>query len=174
VLVVDKGPDQADYAAMLAEQRRWVEREMQIGLDDLQPSAVEEYRDPVAYYRSCGALTLLARAGDVPVGIAALRPLGGAHGAGRGSTAELKRVYVRPEARGLGAGRALVEKALEVARRTGVRRVVLESHEGFMSRAVDLYRRVGFVDAPPLGLTRFPGVLTLEMALGTPEDRLSA
>src|SRR5215475_6030066 len=44
-----------------------------------------------------------------------------------GESAELKRMYVAPEARGKGIGRAVLEALEEEARRMGVRRLLLET-----------------------------------------------
>jgi putative acetyltransferase len=89
-----------------------------------------------------GAL-LLARRGAEPVGCGAVRKIGA-------TTAELKRMYVAPAARGLGLGRRLLE-ALEVeARALGVTLLVLETgarqHE-----AMRLYETAGFARVAPFG-----------------------
>jgi GNAT superfamily N-acetyltransferase len=85
-----------------------------------------------------GGRLLLARAGEEPVGVAALKPVDGA-------TAEIKRMYVRPQARGRGVGRALLQRLVEDARSEGYRTARLESLR-FMTEAHALYRSFGFVD----------------------------
>ena len=60
--------------------------------------------------------------------------------------AEIKRMYVRPSARGLGVGRVIVEQLIADARELGCRTVVLES-ASFMHAAHALYGSVGFVPA---------------------------
>jgi ribosomal protein S18 acetylase RimI-like enzyme len=61
------------------------------------------------------------------------------------STAELTRLYVTPDARGLGAARALVRTAISDAatRRFGLLR--LNTHPPTMPDAYALYRKLGFV-----------------------------
>ena len=81
---------------------------------------------------------LVARLGGVAVGVGALKPLDAA-------TAELKRLYVDPAARGRGIGRALLQRLLADARREGFRRVRLET-ANFMTEAHALYRSFGFRD----------------------------
>ena len=65
-------------------------------------------------------------------------------------TAELKRMYVEPHARGKGVGRAVLEALEREARSMGVRRLLLET--GIRQKAAEsLYRSAGFHDIPPYG-----------------------
>lgn len=81
---------------------------------------------------------LLARLGGEPCGVGALKPIDA-------TTAEIKRMYVRPEARGRGIGRALLERLLTDARIEGYRVARLETLV-FMHEAHALYRSLGFVE----------------------------
>lgn len=56
---------------------------------------------------------------------------------------ELKKMYFLPEARGRGAGRAVLERSLAAARDLGYRLCYLETLTG-MTRAQQLYERAGF------------------------------
>jgi putative acetyltransferase len=58
---------------------------------------------------------------------------------------EVKRMYTRPEARGLGVGKAVVAEIIELARAEGYTRLVLETGavESFKS-AWNVYERHGF------------------------------
>ena len=91
--------------------------------------------------RGARAVFLIARAQDgTPVGCGALRPL-------EGEVGEIKRMYARP---GSGAGAALLA-ALEVhAARLGYTEVRLSTRR-INARAVDFYRRHGYLDAPAWG-----------------------
>jgi GNAT superfamily N-acetyltransferase len=64
--------------------------------------------------------------------------------------AELKRMYVAPESRGRGLGRALLNALEREARALGARRLVLETGTR-QGAAIALYHRAGFVDIPPFG-----------------------
>jgi ribosomal protein S18 acetylase RimI-like enzyme len=83
---------------------------------------------------------LMARLDDgEPVGVGALLPIDD-------TTAEIKRMYVRPVARGLGVGRELLARLVEDARAERYTTVRLETLE-FMTTAQALYRAFGFVEA---------------------------
>jgi putative acetyltransferase len=62
-------------------------------------------------------------------------------------TAELHRLYVRPDQRGLGLGSALVHQAETYARAAGARRMILWSDTRFTT-AHRLYRRLGYRQLP--------------------------
>jgi len=65
-------------------------------------------------------------------------------------TAEIKRMYVAPEARGRGVGRALLDSLESDARRLGALRLVLETGER-QAEALALYARAGFSRIPAFG-----------------------
>lgn len=58
---------------------------------------------------------------------------------------EIKRMFVDPAFRGIGAGRAILERLLQEARIAGYKQVRLDSPK-FMTAAHALYRSVGFRD----------------------------
>ncbi|MDT8305395.1 MAG: GNAT family N-acetyltransferase [Anaerolineae bacterium] len=63
------------------------------------------------------------------------------------TTAELKRLYVRPAFRGQHIGWRLVNQLLAEARESGYRRIILDSHVS-MKTAHTLYETVGFWRVP--------------------------
>jgi putative acetyltransferase len=79
---------------------------------------------------------LVARDGDRAVGCGAIRRL-------NPTTAELKRMFVEPEYRGLGIGWALLASLEAAARHLGVQRLVLETGI-YQEAAIALYRRAGY------------------------------
>ncbi len=84
-----------------------------------------------------GGRVYVAEVDGEPVGVGGLKLLGEKVG-------EIKRMFVRPEARGLGVGREIVVQLIEDARTLGCETLVLESAT-FMHSAHALYRSVGFV-----------------------------
>lgn len=92
---------------------------------------------------------LVARLDGEPAGCGALRPAP----TGEAGTAEVKRMYVAPAARGLGVGRRLLEALQDRARALGYRRVILET--GIRQpEAMRLYESAGFVPIPNYGAYR--------------------
>lgn len=75
-------------------------------------------------------------------------------------TCELRKMYFLPEARGLGAGAAVMARCLDTARGFGFERCYLETLTG-MDAAMRLYERSGFrpIDAP-MGATGHGGCNT--------------
>ncbi|MEM7730732.1 MAG: GNAT family N-acetyltransferase [Pseudomonadota bacterium] len=63
-------------------------------------------------------------------------------------SAEIKRLFVDPAARGKGVGERLVETVLDEAGKAGYRRVFLDTAT-YMTAAHRLYRRFGFRDTAP-------------------------
>jgi putative acetyltransferase len=107
-----------------------------------QPGATHFRLDPDEVADGRGVFLVIYREG-IPVGCGALRLLDY-------ETAELKRMYVSPAARGLGLGRRLVTALEEHARALGVRRLVLETGV-LQSAALALYRGCGFHPIPLYG-----------------------
>jgi putative acetyltransferase len=101
----------------------------------------DELRSLATIYAPPPGELLIALRGGAPVGCVALRRLDE-------TTSEIKRLYVRPGARGHGLGRRLVLGILRVARERGYVRVRLDSLPS-MKEAVALYRSLGFRDIAP-------------------------
>jgi putative acetyltransferase len=90
----------------------------------------------------------VARRNGVAVGIAAL-VLGGP-GSDAGSEAELKRMFVAPEARGAGVATALLAALEQTAVELGVTRLVLETGPR-QPEAIALYEKHGYAPIPNFG-----------------------
>jgi GNAT superfamily N-acetyltransferase len=95
---------------------------------------------PGVYAPPRGAL-LLALVDGAAAGCIALRPYDG-------QRAEAKRLYVRPEYRGRGLGRALLERIFEEARDLGYQEVLGHTLP-VMKDALVLYERIGFEHCEP-------------------------
>jgi ribosomal protein S18 acetylase RimI-like enzyme len=107
---------------------------------------------PGKYAPPEGALLLALDADGRPLGCADLRPLAPP------GCCELTLLYVAPEARGLGLGKALVEAVLEAARQAGYGELRLDTLPE-MTEAQALYARLGFVRIEPYYDTPIAGTV---------------
>ncbi len=127
----------AEYAALPHVEGRWVTADVDI-------AAL-----PRPYVAPLGAL-LIAIDGDDVLGCGAVRTLALPH------VAELKRIYVRPHARGAGVGKTITLALIEHARTLGCTRVRLDTAPELYA-AQALYRQLGFRPIPPYNAEQQPG-----------------
>jgi GNAT superfamily N-acetyltransferase len=122
------------------------------GFEDELRALPGEYAEP-------GGVILLADspAGD-PWGIVAVRPLEDE------GVCEMKRMYVRPEARGTGLGRLLGEAIVAEGRERGYRAMRLDTLDT-MKAALTLYRSLGFREIAAYRFNPLPNVVYLERPL---------
>jgi ribosomal protein S18 acetylase RimI-like enzyme len=123
-----------------------------------QGFAEELARLPGEYARPAGRL-LLVFDGEQAVGCGALRPIDGV-------VCEMKRVYLRPSVRGKGAGRMLMDTLIEMAREIGYERMRLDTLPS-MTRAMEIYRSLGFREIAAYRANPVPGAFFLELDLST-------
>lgn len=101
-----------------------------------------------AYARARSAYFVVERGGSV-VGGGGIAPLEG----GSADVCELRKMYFLPEARGVGAGAAMMQRCLDAARNFSFKRCYIETLTG-MDAAQSLYRKHGFTPlCEPLGGT---------------------
>lgn len=132
---------------MLLEYLGWcVERlTADCGLVFDDPDAViaahhESFHDELPKMLGPAGRLLVASLDGEPAGVGALKPVDA-------TTAEIKRMYVRPWARGRAVGRALLDRLVRDATELGYRTARLET-ASFMTQAHALYRSIGFRDIP--------------------------
>lgn len=147
----------ATTATALAAAKALVEEYARgLGFDlGYQDFAAELAGFPGAYAPPSGALLLGCLDGR-PLGTVAMRDLGAGH-------AEMKRLFVRPEARGSGLGPALARAIVEAGRRQGYRAMRLDTVAGEHDRAIALYRALGFREVPPYYPSPIPGTLYFQL-----------
>jgi putative acetyltransferase len=98
-----------------------------------------------APYHSPGGVILLATVSDEPAGVIALKPLSPLRSAFPEERAcEMKRLWVRPEFRGLRLGRLLSERLIEEARTRGYTAIYLDTMPGTMQAANHIYADLDF------------------------------
>lgn len=113
---------------------------------------------PGGYAPPRGEILLASNSKGVQLGCVALRPLE------EDGCCEMKRLYVVPEARALGLGRALAERVIREAARIGYREIRLDTLPS-MTSAINLYRRMGFEPIAPYYCGAPEGSLFLALRL---------
>ena len=111
---------------------------------------------PGEYSPAEGCL-LLAKDGRQIIGCVALRKIDR-------KTCEMKRLYVRPDFRGKGIGRALSQKIIDEARRIGYTKMRLDTIPT-MKQANALYTSFGFKKIKPYRYNPIKGALFMELNL---------
>lgn len=110
-------------------------------------------------YAPPGGALLLARGADgTALGCVAMRSMEPA------GCCEMKRLYVAPEARGMGLGKALVEAVVDAARHAGYGELRLDTLPE-MTDAQALYARLGFARIEPYYDTPIAGTVFMGRAL---------
>jgi GNAT superfamily N-acetyltransferase len=127
--------DIPDVRLMLKEYVDW------IGLDlAFQEIDAELAGLPGEYAPPAGALLVAEDRGRL-LGMIGVRAFAG-------TVCEMKRLFVRPEARGRGLARQLIAATLDEARRLGYAEIRLDTLP-MMGDAQSLYVSLGFADVPP-------------------------
>lgn len=113
-------------------------------------------------YSPPGGSLLLARSSATgePLGCIGIRPMS------LEGVCEMKRLYVPPQGRGLGLGKALIDAAIKEAERIGYARMRLDTLPR-MAVAVDLYRKNGFVQIEAYYDTPLAGTMFFERILAS-------
>lgn len=144
----------AEHAAVLSIFTEYV-KSPSVSLDYQGYEA--EFADlPGQYAPPSGAL-LLAWHADRPVGCVAMRKVDE-------RICEMKRLYVRPAARGVDLGRRLAEAIVREARAAGYVEMRLDVLPEFEA-ARQIYRSMGFAEAEPVSHNPVPGTTFLGLDL---------
>ena len=105
-------------------------------------------------YAPPGGELLLAKRGDHVLGCIALKPLEPP------AVGEIKRLFVRPQARGKGVAKALVTAIIKTAADRGYQEIKLDTLP-HLKEAIGLYTDFGFAPIPPYGSHPYPGLVCL-------------
>jgi GNAT superfamily N-acetyltransferase len=123
-----------------------------------EPEDLVAVGDPESFYVKGGGAVLFALSDGEPVGVVAVKKLGG-------GAYEFCKLVVQERASGLGLGRALVEACIRFVRDAGGRLLMLQSFRR-LELALAMYERMGFVPMTPPPQMR---VLTrTEIVMGLP------
>jgi len=119
-----------------------------------------ELSDLPGKYGPPSGVLILARHIDTnkAIGCVGLRPLD------TEGVCEMKRLYVAPQGRGSGLGKALARQVIEEAKKIGYRFIRLDTL-GSMKEAQGLYKSLGFVEREAYYDTPIEGTVFLELNL---------
>ncbi len=133
-IITPERPDSPDAVVLITE--------LEAHLDPLYP-AKSRHGYSVEKLLAQGVAFFVLRHNDIPAGCGGIQLFGTDYG-------ELKRMYVRPQFRGLGFGKLLLDHCADYARAHGVGLLRLETgiHQ---AAAIRLYERAGFQRIPPFG-----------------------
>jgi len=133
-IITPERPDSVDAVALISE--------LEAHLDPLYPSK-SRHGYSVDKLLAQGVAFFVLRENGAPAGCAGIQLFASDYG-------ELKRMYVRPQFRGFGFGKLLLDHLADYARAHGVGLLRLETgiHQ---AAAISLYERMGFQRIPPFG-----------------------
>jgi GNAT superfamily N-acetyltransferase len=158
VVPAETPADYEEALPLLYEYAAWLQSVIGLPPAERQPDLRREFSDPASMYAPPRGRMLLARVGSLVRGLVCVR-------LDDGGAAELKRMYVAPEARGLQLGEDLLLAAVDAARRLGARRIWLETSSVLMPSAFRLYEAAGFAPGPAYQFVDQPGALTMSLEL---------
>lgn len=107
---------------------------LEFGVGSPTDEQIEQLPDS---YTECGGIFWVAEKDGEFIGTCGVYPLGS-------RVFELRKMYLRPAARGLGIGQRLLDESIAFARERGGSMLVLDTVDG-MHGAIRLYERNGFV-----------------------------
>jgi putative acetyltransferase len=131
-----------------------------LGIDLSFQGFEEELASLPGKYAPPDGTVILARLDGKPCGCVALRRI-------NDRTCEMKRLYVRPESRGLRMGGELVRRIIEAAEARGYETMRLDTLPS-MKSAVSLYRAFEFQEIEPYIYNPIPGAMFMEKRLHRP------
>ena len=129
---------------------------------DFQGFGQELANLPGAYGAEGGVILLAVehyKGQDEPVGAIALRRWDAVSG-------EVKRLYLRPQFRGRGWGKRLLQAVIDRARALGYQRLYADTLP-VMTDALTLYERSGFERIPAYSEAPTPGAIYMKLELGS-------
>ncbi len=134
IVMTAERPDTPEAMALIAELDAY--------LQPLYPPS-SRHGYSVATLLQQAVAFFLSRVDQVPAGCGGIQLFDDAYG-------EIKRMYVRPQFRGLGLGKRMLDHLADYARQHGM--LVLRLETGISQpEAIGLYERYGFQRIPPFG-----------------------
>ncbi len=130
----------------------------QIGVDlEFQNFSNEIEEIERQYSRPKGVIFITYNEARSPLGCFGIREL-------EDSICELKRMYLKKEARGLGIGKRMLSKSIEIGKQLGYKKMRLDTLPTMQS-AINLYKKVGFHEIEPYRYNPVDGAKYFEIEL---------
>ena len=141
-------------------QRLFREYEAHLNVDLCFQQFESELTTLPGKYAPPSGMLLLATDGQKAAGCGALRKIESLPG----RTCEMKRLYVRPETRGLGVGKRIASRLIQEAVGLGYATMVLDTLDR-LKAAINLYQSLGFVWTKPYYDNPLSGVVYMTLDL---------
>ncbi|MDZ7645974.1 MAG: GNAT family N-acetyltransferase [Cytophagales bacterium] len=156
MLTFKEGSTEKDYLVAADLFTEYVER---LGIDISFQNFNEELASlSTMYAKSQGVLTLSRQKMTEPIGCFGIQKIG------KNSICELKRMYIREQARGFGIGKKLLLKSIEAATLLGYKKMRLDTLSS-MHAAIHLYQQAGFYEIDPYRFNPMEGAKYFEVRL---------
>jgi Acetyltransferases len=134
VTILEERPDSPDASLLISE--------LQNILEPLYPPE-SRHGYPIEKLLQEQVAFFVTRVDGVPAGCGGIKLFGSLYG-------EIKRMYVRPQFRGQGLGKRMLETLEDYARQHGLSLLRLETGI-YQTEAIALYEQYGFKQIPPFG-----------------------
>jgi ribosomal protein S18 acetylase RimI-like enzyme len=150
---------QVSFAEQIAQARElFLEYAESLGFSLCFQNFEKELAELPGGYAAPEGRLLLAEYDGLLAGCVALHKL-------ESNVCEMKRLYLRPQMRGNGLGRALAERIIGEARQVGYSKMRLDTVEPVMKDAVAMYRKLGFREIAPYCSNPMNGAIYMELNL---------
>ena len=141
------GDDLTEIKSLLVEFKDFLINDQGVPVENWQGFQQEIDSLPGKYSNRSKGLMFVARLNSKAVGSVFLRQLPFIDGVIPQESGEVKRLYVIPEARGLGISKKLMETLHSVSKAEGYKHLFLDTLER-LNQAVNLYKSIGYKPAP--------------------------
>ena len=133
-IIANSAEEYINVAKLFKEYAAW------LNIDLSFQNFEDELKELKAMYAAPQAGIILCKIKDAYVGCVGLRKIDS-------NTAELKRMYVQPAYQRAGIAKALLQKAIELAKAANYSCIRLDTLN-YMLPAINLYKKYGFVEIP--------------------------